>query len=288
METIEKYNRDPRITLNEQKGEKLSFMIDGTDTSMVNGLRRVIISETPTVAIQLVNIHVNTSYLCDEYIAHRLAMIPLDCSKLRDFTEDDQVVYEINVRNDAPRTANRKTTVDVTTQDIKHISGPKLYPVHYGKDQTPVPLLTLGRGQHLHVECIAVKGIGKFHAKWNPTCECVFTTFAQIDINDEMVANKLSPAEREEFVSKCPRNVFDYSGVGEKITVKDADNCIFCDECLTYAGDNGLRGLVSVVPKTDKFLFRIESTGVYPPKIIVKKALEEMKKKFEFLREQLN
>ena len=276
-----KYYKKTFITPEFHEKRKLTFMIEDTDTSMVNGLRRMIIAETPTVAIQLVKVIVNTSYMCDEFIAHRLALIPFDCSRLPDFSEDDQTEFELNVKN-TDYEEKKKTRKMVYSGDLKWISGPRLFPVDKN-----IPIVELGPQQHIHVECIAIKGIGKFHAKWNPTSECVFRTFAEIDINDEMVA-ELTDEERMEFVNKCPRGVFDYPGIGVKVTVKNVDECIFCDECLTYASDNDKRGLVTVVPKTDKFLFRIEGTGVYPTKVIVKRALEEMRKKFEFLRDELN
>ncbi len=44
---------------------------------MANALRRILISEVPTLAIEFVEFHENTTVLQDEYIAHRLGLIPL-------------------------------------------------------------------------------------------------------------------------------------------------------------------------------------------------------------------
>jgi DNA-directed RNA polymerase II subunit RPB3 len=69
--------RFPSIDILSLQSHEVRFVLSKTDTSMANTLRRIMIAEVPTLAIDLVEFHVNSSVLNDEYIAHRLGLIPL-------------------------------------------------------------------------------------------------------------------------------------------------------------------------------------------------------------------
>ncbi|EDR25860.1 DNA-directed RNA polymerase subunit D, putative [Entamoeba dispar SAW760] len=276
-----RYNRQPIITNVECKEEKLSFHIERTDTSMVNGLRRVIMAETPTIAIQLVRVYANSSYLCDEFIAHRLGLIPIDSTQIHNFEDTDDAILELKKEN------NSNQLVVVTSNDLVSIGDKRVAPVNYRNDVDPIVITQLGPRQNIHMVCYVKKGTGKFHAKWNPTCQCVFQTLADIRINDEKMIS-LTPEQKRTFCEQCPQKVFDYQEVGEKVFIRGDENCIFCNECTVYARDIGQRNLVTVTPKTDQFVFKVEGTGVYPPKQIIELGLEEMKKKFVNLKKALN
>jgi DNA-directed RNA polymerase I and III subunit RPAC1 len=64
-------------------------MIIGVDVSIANALRRILLAEVPTIAIENVWISVNHSIVQDEVLAHRIGLIPIkaDPRKL-DFVED--------------------------------------------------------------------------------------------------------------------------------------------------------------------------------------------------------
>lgn len=67
----------PEITIKSTSADSMQLILKNTDISIVNGLRRTILSDAPTMAIDFVEIEENTTALHDEFIAHRLGLIPL-------------------------------------------------------------------------------------------------------------------------------------------------------------------------------------------------------------------
>ena len=65
-------NRTPKIKVTELGEDRICFELTETDISMANALRRIMISEVPTLCIDMVTFSENTSCLADEFIAHRL------------------------------------------------------------------------------------------------------------------------------------------------------------------------------------------------------------------------
>jgi DNA-directed RNA polymerase II subunit RPB3 len=76
---------EPEIKILELTRYTMKFELVNTDLSVANALRRIIISEIPTMAIDIVEIKENTSALHDEFIAHRLGLIPLTSQNVDEF-----------------------------------------------------------------------------------------------------------------------------------------------------------------------------------------------------------
>ena len=61
-------------SLNE---EEIIFDLKGVEAPLANALRRIMISEIPTMAIEKVEMWQNTSVIPDENLAHRVGLCPL-------------------------------------------------------------------------------------------------------------------------------------------------------------------------------------------------------------------
>ena len=138
----------------------------------MNSLRRLAISEVPTLAIDEVVILENSSVMHDEAVAHRLGLIPLrtdpgrfvmphecdckstlGCSKCR-------VLLVLDAE------ASEKTLVVTSGELVSEDEMVK--PV--SKD---IPIIVLAPNQKLKFEAYARLGTGKDHAKWQPTSAAV-------------------------------------------------------------------------------------------------------------------
>jgi DNA-directed RNA polymerase II subunit RPB3 len=69
--------KEPEVRILESSQYYLKFELSHTELSIANALRRIIIAEVPTMAIEMVQVAENTSVLNDEFIAHRIGLVPL-------------------------------------------------------------------------------------------------------------------------------------------------------------------------------------------------------------------
>ena len=69
--------RRPTIDHLRMKANTMKFLLTNTDLSIANALRRVMLAEVPTLAIEFVTIEENSSALMEEFLSQRLGLIPI-------------------------------------------------------------------------------------------------------------------------------------------------------------------------------------------------------------------
>jgi DNA-directed RNA polymerase alpha subunit len=129
-----------------------------TDVTEANMLRRSILSEIETWAIDLVIFNVNTTPRHDEIVAQRLGLLVIDHSR---FIPPETEEYRTSFDVTAPAGVE---TFELTTQYIPEL--PFAYETH---------IVTMKPGQRLACEIVVKKGAAKEHCKWSPVSIVSFT-----------------------------------------------------------------------------------------------------------------
>ena len=259
-------------------------------------------AEVPTLAIETATVQENSSVLFDEFLAHRIGLLPINSRSVDRYEYQKEcscsyscpnctVKYTLDVMATDPG-ITEVTHHDIQPADVSISTDSSNYPfpmpswdreVSEEENRSKgIVIVKLRQGQQISMKLEAKKGIGKMHAKFNPTGSVSMRYEPVVEINRDIEFD-VPANERKEIVASCPRNVFELDSSGH-IEVARLDECILCEECVNKASvDLKRKGLVSVNHKTDKVYFDVESTGVRPPQDIVAAAIRILTEKWSKL-----
>ncbi|KAG9103761.1 45 kDa subunit of RNA polymerase II [Ceratobasidium sp. 370] len=268
----------PTVTIRDVKKQSVNFVLEGVELAFANSLRRVVMADLPTIAIDLVEIESNTTVLADEFLAHRLGMVPListNCDEALRYTRDctcisrckycsvELFLHVVSTSQPIDITSNNLDVVPPSTgqfgDESEGEAGEELSkrPDNFGQpvgkgdpNASPVLLCRIRKGQELKLRCIAKKGTAKEHAKWSPCTAIGFeydphnrlrhtTYWYEVDSRAEW---PLSENAREE---EPPRD----------------------DEPFDY------------LAKPERFYFDVETDGKVTPREVVMRGLSELQTK---------
>ena len=131
---------------------KLHLPKDG-DYTTVNKFRQILSTEVPTIAVDMVEIFINTSDMPEEIIAHRLGLVPLKCDA--QITDSDHLDLEVEAQK--PKA--------ILSRDLVG----SIRPVY-----DDMIICKLRRGQAIKLRAHLKVGTGEEQAKWSPVSNFTF------------------------------------------------------------------------------------------------------------------
>ncbi len=250
----------------DKKKGKLSFLLKGSDEVLANTIRRLVIEEVPTLAVEDLEIKENNSALYDEMLGLRLGLIPIktdlksynlkdDCKCNNQGCAQCELVLTLKASKKGMVTAGEAVSTDPKCTFV--------YP--------EMPVVKLLSKQKIDVTMKAVLGQGKQHAKWAPG-------MAFYKKEPQLTVGKVKHSEL--LAQKCTDGVLEISGSKVKVNsdkLYDSNLLEFYSEL-----DQGIE-----LSYTDNIIFYLESWGQLGCKEILHQAVEILKNKIESMEKLL-
>jgi DNA-directed RNA polymerase subunit L len=234
-----------------KNGYRLDTEFKNVPVAFVNGLRRILLSEIPTVVIRDVQILDNSTKMIHEMLKHRVEMLPINVRP-----EEAAVIRDtkIELRYLPPATPDltRKAAVDITSDEFA-IEGPRPGIILKDRDlDEPLYFMRLQPTESIHVKAsLAVETKGTSQV-------CVATFKNHID-------PELAKLDKDSYVAVAGDDDNERA-----MLAKVFDNY---EIQRSYARDDEGRPYW--------FDFALESIGVTPAKDLLKQAAMIFKKKIE-------
>jgi DNA-directed RNA polymerase II subunit RPB3 len=241
--------------------------------ALANSVRRTMLAEIPTIAIDMVDITVNSSVLPDEFLAHRLGLIPLkssgvgaqpsnlnytrDCDNCDDHCEYCSVTLKLHVKCEG------ENNVVVYARDlVRQGNRPDDVGMPVLSDDKGAQIAKLRQGQEIDLTCIAKKGFAKEHAKWAPSAAIGF----EYDPNNYL--RHVSYWYEKDAKEEWP--------VDEKNSEWEGDNAANAE------------GKFDADATPSAFFFDVEGTGMIDPSEIVDSGISTLQNKMAAVISEMN
>jgi DNA-directed RNA polymerase alpha subunit/DNA-directed RNA polymerase subunit L len=191
--------------LSRPRPQKLEFDVENVDVSVVNALRRIILSEVPSVAISFdpierdndITIEKNTCSLHNEFLAHRFSLVPLHFTQQEiDSYDPDKYKFVLKVKNETDAmmvvTTKDVVMVDETGKEYPKTLRDRIFPPFVTPDgredyilitKLKPNLFDMSKGDEVSLTAKATVGVGKSHARWCPVSMCAYHN----NLDDELV-----------------------------------------------------------------------------------------------------
>ncbi len=146
----------------DEDNKAFRFVLKDATNSYANALRRAATNHVKCFAIDTITFYENSSAIFDEYIAHRIGLIPIRTPSTG-YSDEDEILFTLEA--EGPKTVYSK---ELEGKDNE---------VKVANDN--IPIIKLAEGQKLRIDCKAIMGSGSKHAKFQPG----LITYEQSDDN---------------------------------------------------------------------------------------------------------
>jgi DNA-directed RNA polymerase subunit D len=241
-----------KIKILEKGDMKIKFAIEASTPAFSNALRRIMISEVPTMAVEFVDFEVNNSGLFDEVLAHRIGLVPLTFDKkIYNMKSECKCKGKGCSQCEVVLVIDKQGPCIVNAGDMKSTA----------EDVKPwdpeIPLVELLDGQSLKFEATAQLGTGKEHIKWQASV-AGYITKPVVRVNAEKADARI--------VEVCPTKVFEKRD--GRVKVAHEERCILCMRCTEISEG------VNVNSDESSSIFTVESVCGLTAKEVVDSALD--------------
>lgn len=149
-----------KVDVQNKTNSEIKFVVEGVKPSFASALRRIMMSEVPTMAVEWVDFKKNDSALPDEVIANRLGLVPLTFDKGYNLQDECKCGGKGCSNCQVKLVLKKKGPAVVYSGDLKSAA----------KDVKPVfdkiPITELFENQEIQFEATAQLGTGRKHSKW--------------------------------------------------------------------------------------------------------------------------
>jgi len=314
-----------RLEITHLDEDEVEFDLSGVDVSFANALRRIMLSEVPTMAIETVYVEENAGVIQDEVLAHRLGLIPIradpndfeELHDIEDATDANTIVFGLEVR--AP--PNTRPSRVASARLAKRDPGDPLE--HEDSDDSAAETAP---GGHRHTTRVTSGDLA-----WLPQGEQeAFLADRPVKpVHDDILITKLRPGQAVALEAHGrkgiardhakfspvataayrlfprldvrtsdpppyargapPPSALDGTGAAPRSRPLPATLCANCAPVATPRPEACATFAADVKLKrvSDHFLFKVESAGQLPPLRIVRDAIAVLKKKCDTWRREL-
>ncbi len=270
------------IKVLEVDDKRVTLLLEGYSVAFANAIRRLVLSDVPTMAVDFVYFYDNNTGIHDEIIAHRLGLVVLSSEEAlakykppeecRGAHEGDRECYvELILEDEVPEDA--ETGRYVKAGQLKS-SDPDVAPVY-----PETVILYLAPSQRIHAVAYARLGRGSEHGKWSPATLSVlrYTPVVHYDggsATPECLRCLEAYPEIRELLERGER------GSIEAPLLRRTGGLLYCAE-------EACRGALEVEYDSSKLVLEVESTGALRPERIVFEAARRLEERARELLEAL-